>query len=160
MPLSELPRQLQALGGAATTWLAELRTTVNASGGGGASWTVYEADLGATPVNCGRFTITDAAITASSKVVVMQAPGPYTGKGTEADEAEMDPITCIAYPASGSAVVAWETVGGYVLTQDPPHGHRAQITTHGAAYVDRPPRTLVKLGAVVGNVKFQYQVAS
>jgi hypothetical protein len=81
-----------------------------AAGSGGASATTVEKNLGATAINQGTFTITDAAILATDKVLVTQAPGPYTGKGTRADEAQMDTISCIAVPAAGSATVYWRAV--------------------------------------------------
>lgn len=75
------------------------------------AWTAYEADLGDEPALEGSFTLTDAAIEATSVVVVTQAPGPYTGKGTLADEAQMDPLWCVAWADTGAAVVYWSTLG-------------------------------------------------
>lgn len=75
------------------------------------SATEVEASLGSAPDarRSGRFIITDAAIGATSKVFVTQAGGPYTGKGTRADEAEMDHVACVAKAASGSATVYWHS---------------------------------------------------
>jgi hypothetical protein len=92
-----------------------------------------EVNLGNTPVWRGKFTVTDGAISTVSKILVWQAPGPYTGKGTRADEAEMQPVQVIAVqPLTGSAGVMWQT---------PPllSGNR-------------------RLGRVRGNVKFHYQI--
>jgi hypothetical protein len=80
-----------------------------AAGAGGTATTV-EKNLSATAVNQGNFTITDAAIQATDKVLVTQAPGPYTSKGTLADESTMDQIVCVAVPAAGSAKVYWTAV--------------------------------------------------
>ena len=78
--------------------------------GGGATATTVEVDLGIKPVWQGRFVITDAAITAASKVQCWQAPGPYTGKGTRADEAEMSPVqVTMVVPGAGIATVSWQT---------------------------------------------------
>jgi hypothetical protein len=118
------------------------------------SGTTVERDLGSTPKWSGKFTITDAAITASSKVLCWQAPGPYTGKGTLADEAEMQPVQVIAVePAAGSAVVKWQT---------PPMTSHALLLTIGSPGAGQPSRdratVAVRLGKVRGNVKFTYMV--
>lgn len=76
------------------------------------SWTAYEANLGSAPLREGTFTITDAGVTASSKVLVNQAIGPYTGKGTLADEAVMDQLLCVAEPAAGTATVYFRVMDG------------------------------------------------
>ncbi|MBL8794269.1 MAG: hypothetical protein JNM56_10205 [Planctomycetia bacterium] len=120
------------------------------------SGTTVERDLGSTPKWSGKFTITDAAITASSKVLCWQAPGPYTGKGTLADEAEMQPVQVIAVePAAGSAVVKWQT---------PPMTSHALLLTIGSPGAGQPSRdqvtVAVRLGKVRGNVKFTYMVLS
>lgn len=123
---------------------------------GSASASTVEKDLGATPVWSGKFTITDAAIGPTSKVFCWQAPGPYTGKGTRADEAELQPVQVIAVePAAGSAVVKWQT---------PPMTSHAPLPTIGTvARVDAPAlrdyQTLAtRLGKVRGNIKFSYSV--
>lgn len=130
-------------------------------GGGGGSATTVETNVGSTPIAGGRFTITDAAITATSKVIVTQAPGAYTGKGTRGDEAEMDPIICVAVPATGSAIVYWRSVAGYAPTQEFEGGFRANtaVLATGSDYIgrDRPYR-MRTIGRVKGNIKFTYQV--
>ena len=56
----------------------------------------------------GSFTLTNASITPLSVLMITLAPGPYTGKGSLADEAQMYPgITFAAVPGSGSALVQW-----------------------------------------------------
>lgn len=56
----------------------------------------------------GSFTITNVSISPSSVMMVTLAPGPYTGKGTLSDEAQMYPgMTFAAVPGSGSALVHW-----------------------------------------------------
>lgn len=118
--------------------------TVNVSGGGGGGFSVteVEVDLGSTPAWRGTFTITDAGIDGTSKLSVWQAPGPYTDKGTRADECEMDWIQCHAVPAAGSATVHWRSVQGFSGDQ----GENA------------PPRRAVVVGRVRGNVKFHYAI--
>lgn len=62
----------------------------------GAVWTVVEVDVsGGTgaPRRSGSFTIAGVGLTAGKMVQVQVAVGPWTGKGSLADEAEMDMIT-------------------------------------------------------------------
>ncbi len=67
-------------------------------------------DLGSTPVQRGGFNITDANISATSKILLATAPAVYTGKGTLTDEAELQgPIEYLAFPGSGGATVTWES---------------------------------------------------
>jgi hypothetical protein len=137
-------------------------TTLNASGGGGgSSATTVEVDLGSPAKWTGKFTITDAAISASSKVLCWQAPGPYTGKGTRADEAELQPVSVLSVePGTGSAVVKWQTPPMIVLQ------HRASAGGQPASAIvpglkdansvaGGPVR---RVGMVRGNVKFSYMV--
>jgi hypothetical protein len=53
-----------------------------------------EVSLGAAPVarRSGKFQIAVAGLTAGKPVYIQQANGPYTGKGTREDEAEMDQL--------------------------------------------------------------------
>ncbi len=74
-----------------------------------ATVTQVEVNLGAAPRLNGQFVIADAGIGPTSRVVVQQAGGPYTGKGTLADEAEMDGVTCAATPGTGQATVHWSS---------------------------------------------------
>lgn len=128
---------------------------------GGSTWTAIESNLSATPKFRGSFTITDAAISSTSKILIQQAPGPYTGKGTRADEAEMIKIKCIAYPGTGQCTVKWETEGYYSIFNRyliGNNGNQNQITTHGAAYGDSLSPIPKRIGKVRGNIKFIYQV--
>lgn len=146
-------------------------TIASSGGGGGASATTVEQDLGSTPTWRGRFTITDAAIGAASKVLCWQAPGPYTGKGTRADEAEMQPVSVVAVdPAAGSAVVYWETPP--IVTMSLAHttqgglGEKKDSNVVGGTgqmYFDRYSgyqQIPKRLGKVRGDVKFSYVVFS
>jgi hypothetical protein len=132
------------------------------AGGGGGSWTTVEVNLGGVGSESwrGKFTITDATITPTSKIVIQQAPGPYTGKGTRADEAEMDPLWCVAEPGSGQATVYWRTLTGVLnlVVNDPVNSS----STVESAFQDIIPETVQQrvAGLVRGNVKFTYQVGT
>jgi hypothetical protein len=125
-------------------------------GGGAATATTVEVNLGTTATWRGRFTITDAEITATKKVLCWQAPGPYTGKGTLADEAEMQPVSVVAVtPASGSATVTWETPP--VVGWRPAVGMGLVVPGAKDAAAMGGGR-MSRLGKVRGNVKFTYAV--
>jgi hypothetical protein len=113
-----------------------------------------EVALG-TPKTSGKFEISDAAITSASIILCWQAPGPYTGKGTRADEAAMAPVRIVSVaPGSGSAVVYWEAEGHTVTEKILGSGRQnisalpSQTTT--APVIER------RIGKVGGNVKFSY----
>jgi len=57
--------------------------------------TTTEVSLGSVPDarRSGTFTIAGTGLTVGKPVFIQQASGPYTGKGTLADEAEMDQVT-------------------------------------------------------------------
>lgn len=149
-------------GGTTTFLRGDGAFAVPPGGGGGGSATEVEVDLGA-PAWRGRFTITDAGIATTSKVLVWQAPGPYTGKGTRADEATMDAITAIATPASGSATVDWHTepmLAPRLVTNDGRANTDTYIPVTGAERLRFRDafRGARRLGKVRGNVKFAYMV--
>lgn len=127
--------------------------TVNISGG---TWTLVEADLG-SPHWRGKFTVTDASVSSSSKIIIQHAPGPYTGKGTLADEAEMDPLWCIAAPGSGQFTVHWRTLMGIAPSYPTLPGNGPQLnTTTSSSGMHAFKEHIV--GKVTGNVKFLYTV--
>lgn len=136
------------------------------AGGGGGSATIVEVNLGAVATWRGRFTITDAAITGAKKILCWQAPGPYTGKGTRADEAEIQPVSVISVvPLAGSAIVDWQTPPIIAMRMIP----RSQncTTTAGTNVVTNPkdPQGVAwgfskRIHRVRGNVKFNYLVFS
>lgn len=137
-------------------------TTVSPTPPGSASGTTVEVDLGTASWR-GKFTITDASIGATSKVLCWQAPGPYTGKGTRADEAEMQPVQIIAVsPATGSATVYWQTPP--MLAMSPVLNGGPKRDTVGATFDrldnQRYPLQMVptRIGKARGNVKFSYTV--
>lgn len=119
-----------------------------------------EIDLGSTPVFEGSFTITDGTITTTSKVFCWQAPGPYTNKGTSADEAALDPIHVIcAAPAAGSCVVYWETPPIILAI---PIYKEGTLTANALARPEwaqlSPLFSYERRGRVIGNIKFSYIV--
>ena len=132
--------------------------------GSGASATTVEQNLSATPTWRGKFTITDAAISPTSKVMCWQAPGPYTGKGTLADEAEMQPVQVIAVaPTAGSATVMWQTPPMVATSQQLNNGRlNAAGATFDRLMNQRTPSvaTATRINKVRGNVKFSYMVLS
>lgn len=79
-----------------------------AAGAGGAPvLTTVEIDLGATPRYSGSFTIAGAGLTTGKPVYVQQAVGPYTGKGTLADEAEMDLVQVAGKVTSATVITCY-----------------------------------------------------
>jgi len=73
---------------------------VDAHSGGAAAITEAEIDFGGAAVQSKRFTIANAAVLASSKIVVDQSGKAATGRN--ADENEMDYLHLRAVPAAGS----------------------------------------------------------
>ena len=139
------------------------RGATGAAGGGGGTATIVEKDLGSTSAWQGKFTITDATIESTSVVLVWQAPGPYTGKGTRSDEAALAPVRIThVEPAAGSCVVHWRSVESHnpiVLT---PQDHRVMGTvspTRSDIFSTQGEIAGVTVrGKVRGNVKFAYLV--
>lgn len=133
------------------------------SGGGGSATTV-EVNLGSALVFEGKATITDATITPSSKVLGWQAPGPYTGKGTRADEAIIAPIEVVAVaPAAGSAILHWRATGSYVPQTVTANGGADTLTGVPLDNVENLRARAAegpanRRGRVRGNVKFSYVV--
>jgi hypothetical protein len=83
-------------------------------GGSGAApptQATIEVDLGNTPRRSGKFIIADLGLVLDTPIIVSKAGGPYTGKGTLADEAEMDQITVAACVTSSTTIQAyWQSV--------------------------------------------------
>lgn len=71
------------------------------------SFSLIEINLGAVPRRNGRFTIAGSGMTTGKPVQVFQAPGPYTNKGTRADEAEMDAVIVAASVTSSTIITAF-----------------------------------------------------
>jgi hypothetical protein len=117
------PTQVTALLGLFTSLLKGL---VPASGGGTSnflradgSWTppptgsgtfappVVEVDLGSQGKRSGRFVIPGVGLTIGKPVIVQQSAGPYTGKGTLADEAEMDRLNVNGSVTSATEITCY-----------------------------------------------------
>jgi len=92
-----------------------------------------------------------------------QAPGPYTGKGTLADEAAMQPVRVVAVlPADGSCTVWWETPPIMAYSPVIPDGRRDSPST-AVGFNRRYPYVAYqakRIGKVKGNVKFSYMIMS
>lgn len=124
---------------------------------GSVSATTVEVDLGSTPVFAGSFTITDAAITSTSKVLCWQAPGPYTDKGAGTDAAAMETVQVIAVePGTGSALVRWQTPPIVTIR---PFGAQGKRNTMGLSSVLVPGNAL-RVNRVWKKIKFSYMVLS
>lgn len=133
---------------------------------GDQTWAAPSASVSATTLETslplgfqGSFTITDAAISGTSKVLCWQAPGPYTGKGSRADEAAMQPVSVVSVePASGTALVRWETPPAYTQQIVLPDGMRFATSAVGNEQMMFPTLIPRRVGRVRGNVKFSYLV--
>ena len=90
----------------------EIDVTIAAAPAGAPAFTTVEKSLVAAPDarRSGSFQITGlAGLTVDKPVSIQQASGPYTGKGTRTDEAEMDQVTVTAKVLSATVIQAyWE----------------------------------------------------
>lgn len=93
-----------------TTDAATDSITINASSGG-ATLTEVEKDLGSFARTTGSFTITGlSGLTIGKPVIISQAAAAPTGKGTRADEVEMDMLTVSAVVTAADTITAyWNT---------------------------------------------------
>lgn len=74
-------------------------------GRSGAVITTIEKDLGYPAKYSGSFLITGlSGLTLNKQVVVQQACGPYTGKGDNSDESEVDVIQAVGFVLDGSTI--------------------------------------------------------
>lgn len=71
--------------------------------GPGSAWTEYEIDFGTLPQFDALFTITDATVSATSKIIINETGKPATGR--VAGDSQWDYITLTALPATGSFTV-------------------------------------------------------
>lgn len=78
-------------------------TATVSGGGGGSTWTAVEIDFGVDAKFVAKLTVVDASVTATTKVMVLQSGIAATGR--QADENEMDSITCNATPAAGTFIL-------------------------------------------------------
>jgi len=82
-----------------------------------------EVSLGSAPDarRAGSFTITSSGLVTDKPVYIQQANGPYTGKGTRQDEAEMDQLTVTGKVLNATTIQCyWQsqyrTRGNYVFS--------------------------------------------
>jgi hypothetical protein len=81
-------------------------------GGGNPTFQTVEVSLGTSARRSGKFTIAGTGMTVGKPVLITKAVGPYTGKGTRADEAEMDLIVATASVTSSTEITAyWQSLG-------------------------------------------------
>lgn len=79
-------------------------TTLNAaSGGAGASWTETEIDFGSLPIKDKTFTITDAAVSGSSKIMVVPSGNVATSR--VGNDLEWDNLLLGAIASAGSFIL-------------------------------------------------------
>jgi len=69
-------------------------------GGGSATWTEIEVDFGSSPVYDATFTVTDAAVSSTTEVAVIQSGNAATDRGS--GDALWDSISYAAQQGSGS----------------------------------------------------------
>jgi hypothetical protein len=108
--LSTTVTTLNFVGAGVVATGAGATTTVTIAGGGGGSsaFTLIEKDLGTNPRRAGKFTVTGlAGLTITKPVNMFQAVGPYTNKGTLADEAEMDGLIVKAIVTAADTITAY-----------------------------------------------------
>ncbi len=82
-------------------------------GGGSAVIKSAEVDFGSVPTRYKNFTVTDASVTATSKIIVTQSG--QAAAGGHVDDAEMDPIMFSARPGTGQLVLSARTLDGPVV---------------------------------------------
>lgn len=75
--------------------------------GHGHAFLSHEANLGSSAKRSGKFTISGSGLTIGKPVMIQQAVGPYTGKGTRADEAEMDQVSATASVTAADTITAY-----------------------------------------------------
>lgn len=80
---------------------------------GAVSVSTAEVDFGTTPAIEQEFTVTDAAVSATSKIMVLQ--GGQAATGREANEALMDQFHATAVPGTGSFTLHVKSFGGPVV---------------------------------------------
>lgn len=90
-----------------TTW-----DDLNATGAGSV-WTEYEIDFGTLPRFDALFTITDAAVSSTSKIIISETGKPATGR--VAGDSQWDYISLAALPVAGSFTVYAMAIPGPVV---------------------------------------------
>ena len=96
-------RIVNCTGSGVTCSVATGIATVNAGGGGAVTMVETEVDFGASATTAASATVTDASVSATSKILVTMSGNAATGR--QADENEMDKLVCSVRPGTGSFVV-------------------------------------------------------
>ncbi len=86
--------------------------TISVSGGGSSTVTMIQVNFGTAPVRTKTFTVTDATVTTSSRLMITQSGTAATGR--QADENEMDAILFSGVPGSGQFTLIANTFTGPV----------------------------------------------
>ena len=86
---------------------------ISATGGsGGGTFSQTEIDFGSVGTKSGKFVVTNASVSLTSKILANQAATAATGRSE--DENEMDALVCRCVPAAGSFTVYIDSVTGYI----------------------------------------------
>ena len=89
--------------------LANMQRRGGASASSSGSRTVLDLDFGSTPRTSGKVSAILEGATVGDTIIASLLAGPYTGKGTNADELEMDAITVAAHVETAGAVSIYFT---------------------------------------------------
>lgn len=79
------------------------------AGGGGLALSQVEVNLGSVARRSGKFSISGTGLVVGKPVYIQQAVGPYTGKGTRADESEVDQVNISAKVVSSTSIQCYWT---------------------------------------------------
>lgn len=94
----------------------KIKWATPSGGAGSLTLTEVEVNLSSTPAYSGSFTFTIASSTVGLPILITQSYGPYTDKGTLADEAEMDIVNVVAEVTAATTATAhwtsWSPVKG------------------------------------------------
>jgi len=133
-----------------------------AAGGGGGTATIIEPTLtvGTAVRWRGSFVVADASVLATSEICIWQTHGPYIGKGTRVDEAEMNFLKLFAHPQVGGFAVYWRSVESYVRTDTKPQVFNQFVPVAAARDIITNPEMgpLQVRGKVRGFFRFAYIV--
>lgn len=87
----------------------------NGSSSSVTEFSIQEVSVSTKPRKSGKFTISGTGMTVGKQVIILQATGPYTGKGTLADESEMDGLIVKGYVRSDTEIQCYWTSDTYVI---------------------------------------------
>lgn len=128
--------------------------------GGAVVITSFEQNLGSTPTWRGKFTVVDAAVNTSTKIQIWQRFAALTGKGTRADENEMDTLIVNAEAGTGQFTVYWQTQPQYITSRILREGNAVRTSASALTpYQDAFIYGTKRIGKVKGNFKFNYIIA-